>query len=171
MMAPKWTPLPSVARWTQNCERWSGQTGVPVPLLLAFIHQESGGNPNAIRFEREYMARYCGANSRGADIAHRCHMSTDDVATSYGLMQLMFPVAYGFGARSVHDVLLPDNNIRFGAAHVATLIHRITGGNREIGISDVLSIAAAYNGCKTSDSYPRCVVSLYQRYDAWRRGE
>lgn len=163
-----WHPLPAVVRWVPNCEHWSQQTKVPVALLLAVIHQESGGHENASRFEANYLSKY----AQGcADVATKCHMSVQDVATSFGLMQLMFKVAYGYGARSIHDLLNPDNNIRYGAAHIGQMLIKLGVIDRAPGIGEIQTVAARYNGSKPGESYSRNVASLYDKYDRWRRCE
>lgn len=157
-----------VRQWLSIAEKWSRQTGVPAALILAVIEQESGGNPYAERYEKEYEARYVTNSGKNARIALECGLTRQQVATSYGLMQLMFPLAYGYGARSIEDLHDPDKNIRFGAAHLKTLMSKHCAGN----IDDVCirKIAGAYNGAGSGSSYARNVYSLYLRYESWIKG-
>jgi hypothetical protein len=79
----------------------------------------------------------------------------------------MFFTAYGYGAKSIAQLLDPDQNIRFGVAHLAAMIK--THGSKEAGL-------AAYNGGsggaadwragRNTDAtkYARKVMSLYQEY-------
>lgn len=163
-----WEPLPKVVQWSNICEKWSRQTGVPVALLLAFIHQESGGIENSRRREANYLSRYA---QRCGELATKCKMSVQDVATSYGLMQLMFPLAYGYGARSVHELLIPDNNIRYGAAHIGQMLHKLGVIGRDPGIGEIQTVAGQYNGAGSNSGYARNVAALFDRYDRWRRCE
>jgi hypothetical protein len=82
-------------------------------------------------------------------------------------MQLMFFTAYGYGAKTVKDLLDPDKNIRFGTAHLGALIK--THGSKEAAL-------AVYNGGgkgasdwtagKGTDAtrYVKKVMALYNEY-------
>ena len=87
-----WIPSNKVIRWLAPAQRWSRQTGCPPELILAVIQQESGGDPEVTRYEPEYEERY---KARCEEIARACRLSPEVVATSYGLMQLMLPLAGG----------------------------------------------------------------------------
>lgn len=157
-----------VRQWLSFTEKWSRVTDVPASLILAVIEQESGGNPFAERYEKEYEARYVTNNAKNARIAVECGLTRAQVATSYGLMQLMFPLAYGYGARSIEDLQDPDKNIRFGAAHLKTLISKYCAGS--IDELCVRKVAGAFNGAGSSSSYARNVYALYLQYEGWIRG-
>lgn len=122
-----WRPNDKIARWRTLAEKWSRQTGCPAALILATIQQESGGAPEVTRYEPEYERSYCGKGSKGALIAAKCGITTKQVATSYGLMQLMLPLAWGYmseadkGPGVIAALLDPDKNIRYGAAHLGAL--------------------------------------------------
>ena len=164
----QWKPIPRVVRWQEVCEHWEKQTKVPAALLLGFIQQESGGYENCTRYEPAYEKKYCAKGTRGYDIAKKCGMTTHDVATSYGLMQLMFPLAYGYGARSRADAFNPIQNIRYGAAHIAALAKQF---NVPFGGEGILRVAGAYNGAGSTSGYARNVLALYRNYETWRKGE
>lgn len=155
-----------VRQWLSFAEKWSRPTGVPASLILAVIEQESGGNPFAERYEKEYEARYVTNNAKNARIAVECGLTKAQVATSYGLMQLMFPLAYGYGARSIEDLHNPDKNIRFGAAHIKTLISKYCTG-ASIDEESVRKVAGAFNGAGSSSSYARNIHALSLQYEGW----
>lgn len=157
-----------VQQWLSVAEKWSRQTGTPVPLILATIEQESGGDPYATRYEKEYEDRYVAGNQKNLRIAVECGLTKREMATSYGLMQLMFPLAYGYGARSVEELLDYDKNIRFGSAHLGTLISKYRLGDIDAGC--IRKAAGAYNGAGSSSSYARNIYSLYLRYEEWLSG-
>lgn len=157
-----------VEQWRPMAEKWSRQTGTPAALILATIEQESGGDPEAVRYEKEYEQRYVINNSRNLRIAEECGLTTKQVATSYGLMQLMFPLAYGYGARSMQALLTPDQNIRFGSAHLGALISKYRVG--DIDAVCIRKVAGEFNGAGSASAYARNIDALYLRYDAWLKG-
>lgn len=154
-----------VEQWRELAEKWSRQTGTPTALILATIEQESGGDPRAIRYEKEYEERYVINNSKNRRIAEECGLTTKQVATSYGLMQLMFPLAYGYGARSIQALLDPNQNIRFGSAHLGTLISKYRVG--EIDAVCIRKVAGEFNGAGSASAYARNIYALYLQYEAW----
>lgn len=154
-----------VKQWRSLAEKWSKQTGVPVPLILATIEQESGGDPKATRHEPAYLKRYVLGSKKNEKIATECGLSLEQVATSYGLTQLMFPLAYGYGARSLGNVFDPDQNIRYCAAHLATLIKKC-----RFPVTDMTCIrivAGEFNGAGSGSPYARNVEALYRQYERW----
>lgn len=167
-----------VFRWRKLAKKWGRQTGCPPALVLAVIEQESGGDPNATRHEPEYMKRY---EARCREIARACGLSLEDVATSYGLMQLMLPLAWGYmgtAARKdpVAALLGPDQNVRFGAAHLGVLLRKelskhnnamsfALGREREIDAAIVRAAAGRFNGAGSGSAYARNVCALWHRYE------
>lgn len=172
-MANTWKPLPKVIQWSELCLKWEGLTGCPAALGLATIHQESGGRPQVTRYELDYERRYVLASSKNLAIAKRCSIGTHQMATSYGLMQLMFPLAYGYGARSIDELFDPNQNIRFGMAHLGVLIkkHKTNSGRGETDAASVRAAAGAYNGAGPSSAYARHVSFLYEKYSLFLKGE
>jgi len=158
-----WKPLPNVIRWLRLAEKWSKQTGVPVALILATIHQESGGNPNAKRAEPEYLKQY-GNTNKFKKIEKETGLAPLEIASSYGLMQLMIPTAWGYlsahhKSPNVISVLIdPDMAIRYGTAHLKTAM----------GEHNTLKeIAGGYNGAGSNSQHARNVEALYGRYREW----
>lgn len=172
-----WKPNEKVFRWRKLAEKWGRQTGCPPALILAVIEQESGGDPGATRHEPEYLKRY-GARCR--EIARVCGLSLEDVATSYGLMQLMLPLAWGYmgpAARKepIAALLDPDQNVRFGAAHLGVLLRKGLSKHNDVvslalgaggGIDAAIVRAAAgrFNGAGSGSAYARNVCALWRRY-------
>lgn len=177
-------PNGNVARWRGLAEFWVRRTGCPPALILAVIEQESGGNPDAVRYEPEYEERY---RARCAEVAAAAGIEVSRVASSYGLMQLMLPLAWGYmGAEQrrgdvVAVALDPEQNVRFGAAHLGALIgkeltrrtdavSRALGAGREIDGSVVRSVAGRFNGAGCSSVYAKNVCSLWRRWGEWLKG-
>jgi hypothetical protein len=126
-----------VTRWWELADRWGVQVGVSQSLILAVMHQESGGNPEAKRYEPAYEKKYILDNPERMGLCAKLGISARDAATSWGLMQMMFFTAYGYNARSIKQLIDPNSNVRFGVAHLGAMIK--TYGSKEAGL-------AAYNG-------------------------
>ena len=155
-----------VVRWQKLAEKWSRQTKVPAALILAVIQQESGGDAEATRHEPEYLLRYLG---RCCEIARSFGGTSEQAATSYGLMQLMLPLAWGYMSAidkeaPVAALLDPNKNIRYGAAHLAALRSKCplpgVGWDRAV----VRWVAGRYNGAGSDSRYARNVSALYTKY-------
>ena len=158
-----------VTRWWSIVDKWCVLLGVSQSLVFAIIEMESGGNENATRYEPAYEKTYVGEGSIWRTRAKQLGMTPAQVATSYGLMQLMFPTAWGYGNQTIKgiaDVLKPDYNIRFGTAHVAAHLKKFTkeemlayfnGGDG--------GVAALRAGKETpATRYSRAVMALYNKY-------
>lgn len=175
-----WKPNMKVFRWRRLAEYWGRLTECPAALILAVIEQESGGDKYAVRCEPEYMKRY---EARCRDIARVCGLSLEDVATSYGLMQLMMPLAWGYmgpDARKdpIGALLNPNQNVRFGAAHLGVLLKKelskrndaislALGREREIDAAVVRAAAGRYNGGGNGSAYARNVCALWRLYETY----
>ena len=156
-----------VKQWWPMLDKWCVELQVSQSFVLAVIHAESSGNPDATRYEPDFERRYIANNSTWLKRCADLGMTTREVATSYGLMQLMFSTAYGYGCQSVKQALDPDQNMRFGIAHLAALIK--TYGGKE-------SVLAAYNGGDGAVNdlragrdtaavrYSKKVIALYHAY-------
>ena len=129
----------------------SKQTGVSPMLLAAVIHQESAGNPYAVRYEPAFFKRYVEDKTRKTMLGHvptRCSLETEARmrATSFGLMQIMGQVARerGFKAEFLTELTDPKTNLKWGSEFLQTLLlkHQDTeaallrwngGGNKDYG--------------------------------------
>ena len=153
---------------------WGMITRVPLQLILATIHQESGGQTTASRKEPGYLENY-GKSAKFQHIVHATGYAPEEVACSYGLMQLMLPLAWGYMSpqhrnSSAKEVLYDaDMNIRYGAAHLATLIEKIKGPAPrdhyyELSDLEVRDVAGRYNGGGRNSKYAYNISYLYKKY-------
>jgi soluble lytic murein transglycosylase-like protein len=154
-----------VLKWQHVVEMWARLTKVPTWLLYATIQQESGGNENATRFEPGYLKTYCHV-PKFIQIQKKTLLTPEEIATSYGLMQLMLPLAWGYLSDSqrkpyIKDVLLdPSQNVRFGAAHLGTLLKKLP----DLSDHSIAVVAGRYNGAGANSSYARNIVALCKQY-------
>ena len=144
-------PLTSVLQYKALAIKWAKQTNIPAALILAVIDQESGGNATARRYEKAYNP-----SPRHAQAMEKAGIPLSVQKTSYGLMQMMFPVAWGYGARSTVELEYPDKAIRYGAAHLGQLYAK--------NGKDIRKTAGAYNGAGPNSKYARDVLTLYNKY-------
>lgn len=153
-----------ILKWKGQAEHWSRQTGVPAALLLAFIDQESDGRENVpARYEPRYEAQYVKGNPKNQKIIKQCRITSRECASSYGVLQVMFPLAYGYGARSTRDA--HDSSLRYGAAHIGSLATKLyREGERYYGEEHVKRIAGGYNGAGAESQYALDVWKLYEKY-------
>lgn len=107
------------------------QTQINLPLLAAVIHQESGGNPYAVRYEPAFLKRYLEKKTRktiGGYVPTRCSWETEVRmrSTSFGLMQMMGQVLRerGFRGEFLTEALDPATNLKWGSEFLQTLLHK-----------------------------------------------
>jgi soluble lytic murein transglycosylase-like protein len=160
------SPPEKVIRWRSIVDHWCVELQVSQSLVLAVIQQESGGDEKAHRYEPAYERRYILNNRAWIERCREIGITSKQAATSYGLMQLMFPTAWGFGCRHPDDLYDPDQNIRFGTALLASKL-------KKYSIEETL---AAYNGgdgavkdlvtgkVTAATKYSDKVFRLYQQY-------
>ncbi|WP_158095900.1 lytic transglycosylase domain-containing protein [Cloacibacillus sp. An23] len=180
-----WKPNQKVAQWRKLAEYWGRQTECPAALILAVIEQESGGDKDAVRYEPEYEKKY---KARCEEVAAEAGISVSQAASSYGLMQLMLPLAWGYMSEEqrqgnvVAIVCDPAQNVRFGAAHLGVLlkkelnryndnVSRALGLEKEIDARIIRAVAGRYNGAGSSSDYAKNVCSLWRRYETWLKEE
>lgn len=115
-------------------------------LVEAIVVKESSGNTDAFRFERDFWNRYLKPNKLYAGRNPR------RVSSSYGLMQVMYPVAVerGYPADASPETLfIPETGLDYGCRQLRFLLDWVDGGWPEIPEAVRLSAAvAAYNGGK-----------------------
>ena len=131
--------------------------------------------------EKKYEKKY---KARCEEIATEAGITVSQVASSYGLMQLMLPLAWGYmGNEQRRDdvtalLLYPAQNIRFGAAHLGVLLRKelakhndavslALGIRKEIDGAVIRAVAGRYNGAGSSSAYAKNVCSLWTRYGEW----
>ena len=170
MLTPKWQPLKAVIEHKELAEKWALRTRVPASLILAVIQQESGGRAAAVRAEAVYLKQY-GATPKFVQIVKVTKLAPEQVAASYGLMQLMLPLAWGYmspedkGPGAILALLDADKNIRYGTAHLAALMSNCM--IQELDSVAVTRIAGAYNGGGVLSLYAKNVAALWGQYDKW----
>lgn len=106
-------------------------TGISPQLLCAVIHQESSGNPYAVRYEPAFLKRYLEDKTKktiGGHIPTKCSWQTEVQmrATSFGLMQIMGQVARerGFQGEFLTELCDPAVNLKWGSEFLQTLLHK-----------------------------------------------
>lgn len=118
-------------------------------LILAVIAQESAGDPWAVRVERGFFRRYLkgllALVKRTVSKADDQWMQYPDwFSASYGLMQVMLPVAIelGFSFRYPTELLDPHTNIRLGVKKLRACFARPIGTDPE----PIFRALSRYNG-------------------------
>lgn len=102
-------------------------------LLEALVLTESGGMTNAYRFEPGFWSRYLASKPEWKD------KNPKRVSASYGLCQVMFPVAVELGFMGEpEDLFSPVVGLEYGARKLAELMKWADG--------DVDKALAGYNG-------------------------
>tara|TARA_Y100001963_G_C6781633_1_gene450244 strand:+ start:848 stop:1333 length:486 start_codon:yes stop_codon:yes gene_type:complete len=104
-------------------------------LVAAIIIRESSANQYAIRVERGFWRRYSKNYKKMIPLKHpaRRWLEYPDVfASSYGLMQIMFGVAYenGFRGKFPTELLDPEVNIKLGCKILVRKIRQSKGSLR-----------------------------------------
>jgi len=141
------------------------------PLLVeAVVMQESAGNTDAFRFERDFYNRYLKPNKLYQG------MNPRRISSSYGLMQCMWPVAIerGLDIKLPPEMLfIPEIGLKWGCKQLGYLRDWADGGWPEVSVDQRLrATLASYNGGrganKPSDSplrnrlYAESVLKHYQ---------
>ena len=121
------------------------------PILVeALVVTESSGNTDAFRFERDFWNRYLKPNKLYNGKNPR------RVSSSYGLMQIMYPVAIERGYPvDLHPELLfvPETGLDYGCKHLRFLFDWAKEGWPESSEQDILeSVLASYNGGRGSNT-------------------
>ena len=169
-----WTPNPEVIRWRTLVDKWGVRLSVPQSLIYAVIQMESGGRPKVVRREPAYLEKYVRGDPVWQKFSQENGVALEDIAASYGLMQLMFPTARGFGCRLPKDLFDPDLNIRYGTAYLRGALSKY-GNNALMAIAHYNGGAggakALAEGRDTrATQYARLVDNLRRRYAEWNSG-
>ena len=111
---------------------------VPVPVIIATIVTESGGNSKAYRYEPAFYKRYLKNKSPWTENPY--YDDPKRISASYGLMQIMYTTAYNAGFRGEPEALYdPATAIDVSSAYIAS------AGQRKQHQWDPPKIACAYN--------------------------
>ena len=107
-------------------------------LMEALVLTESSGRADAFRFEPAFYDRYLKGKAEWADQIPR------RVSSSYGLMQIMYPVAKELGFNGEPEMLfVPSVNLTWGCLKFSQLLGWAAGDeNRAL---------CAYNGGKVGN--------------------
>lgn len=102
-------------------------------LVEAVVLTESSGHTDAFRFEPAFFDRYLKDKFPfSGGIKRR-------VSSSYGLMQVMYSTAYGYGYRQIPEYLFnPDTGLYMGCLHLSKMLEWAKGDSHKA--------LAAYNG-------------------------
>ena len=139
------------------------------PILVeAVVVQESAGNTDAFRFERDFWNRYLKMLSQYKDSNPR------RVSSSYGLMQVMFQVAVeeGYDPTLAPELLfVPEIGLKFGCKRLRTLLDWADKGWPTLDADRRREAAlASYNGGRGGNTpgtllrtggYARSVLAIY----------
>lgn len=122
-------------------KRWK----LPKILLKAVATAESSLNERGYRFEQGFWDRYLKGNPQWKD------WDPHVVSASYGLMQIMFVVAWEAGFRgTAEDLYNPVINVELGAKILAKHLENVEKENAHIkyGLWPIAVMCARYNGGK-----------------------
>lgn len=131
--------LPEPARrYAEGFEYATSRYPVDPLLLAALVRAESSFNPRARRHEPEYQRRYVTGSSRW-EPARRLGWSDEQLATSWGLTQVLGATAWSMGWHEPPAAILdPATNLTLGAKYLHQRLERYDG--------DVKRALIAYNG-------------------------
>jgi len=116
--------------------------GLDPDLVEALVLVESSGRTHAYRYEPAFWTRYLATNP-----AYQ-HLNPERVSASYGLMQIMFPVAVevGYTAHDPEYLFVPSIGLEYGCRKLAALLRWAHGS--------VPQALAAYNGGQGGNAAP-----------------
>lgn len=105
----------------QLIEAAASRWGLPVRAVAACVQVESGGDPDAERYEEGFQRRYL--DGKPCHFVHHSCTKAEEIrmrATSYGLMQVMGQVARegGFTGR-LTDLKEAATGLDYGCRHLA----------------------------------------------------
>lgn len=127
--------MPYVLGFDREIHSAATSFGLAPDLVSAVVLTESSGRPYAYRFEPDFWRRYLQGKPEWAD------RLPARVSASYGLMQIMYPVAYELGFGDDPEMLfVPRVNLFWGCRYLSDLIAWAGG--------DVDKALASYNGGK-----------------------
>ncbi len=122
-------------------------------LVIAVCLVESSGRTSAYRYEPQFWRRYMAADPKWVGAV------PERVSASYGLMQVMYPVAREMGMAAdqpPESLFVPANGLQFGCRKLREVLTWSKG--------DIAAGLAAYNGGKTKDNKPGVQPKRNQAY-------
>lgn len=115
--------------------------GLTPDVVEAVVRTESSGQAHAYRHEPGYWERYCKRHpvfSKGEPAR---------IASSYGLMQVMYPTAYSLGFRGApEELFVPETSLLYGLLLLRDNL-RWSQGRLDAAL-------AAYNGGRRGNDKP-----------------
>lgn len=132
-------------RYWDEIRRAAEATQLDPLLVEAVVVKESSGNTDAFRFEPDFWNRYLKPKALYAGLNPR------RVSSSYGLMQIMYPVAVerGYGQSTPPEAMfVPEIGLKWGCEHLKYLF-RWANGTEFAGSTPqdrLLAVLASYNG-------------------------
>lgn len=145
------------------------------PILVeAVVVKESSGNTDAFRFEPDFYNRYLKL-SKDWEWARKKYANPRRISSSFGLMQVMFPVAVEDGypkADPPEWLFIPEVGLEYGCRRLRRLQMWAEATGAAVDPHQrLLASLAAYNGGKGSNlptsqplrngSYARAVYQIY----------
>ena len=130
--------------WYQGeIEAAARRSGFAPELVQALVQVESSGRTDAFRYESGFWRRYL------RDTAEWGGQNPRRVSSSYGLMQIMFPVACerGFTGRP-EDLFHPEVGLEWGCRHLEWLRAWVDTFDGVSARKRHRAMLAAYNGGK-----------------------
>ena len=125
------------SRWASVIEYLARQYAL---LVAGIIQRESAWNEKAERYEPAFYDRYLKENDEWQRRNEQNGWQICHVASSWGLLQIMFVTAWERGYRGDPvGLLIPEVNLVYGTKHLAWLLDRYEGVT---GLEDMV---AAYN--------------------------
>jgi len=130
-------------RYTREIRTEAAKHGLDPNLVEALVLQESAGNTDAFRFEPNFWNRYLKNNLlyKGRNPRR--------VSSSYGLMQVMFPVAVEDGLDSAappETLFVPERGLEAGCRRLAKLLAWAKGFPGTTAEQQLWAALASYNG-------------------------
>lgn len=131
-------------RLRENYARWQSVIEYIAPqqclIVGGIIERESAWNPKAERYEPAFYDRYLRDNEEWQRRIEEHGWQICHVASSWGLMQIMFVTAWERGYRGDPSALvIPELSLLYGMKHLAWLFAR------HEGVSGIEDAVAAYN--------------------------
>jgi soluble lytic murein transglycosylase-like protein len=160
-------PPEKVIQWLPIVDKYCVELQVSQSLILAMIQQESGGNPDAKRYEPAYERKYILSNKVWLQRCKDGGFSTRDAATSWSLMQILLPTAWSYGIKTPADLAKPENSILVGTAIMAGRLKKYTP--REAIMSYNAGEGSIKNPLSPGWRYADNVMALWERYKEYMR--
>lgn len=144
MPTPIWSDFPGLAFHFVAINDAANAQGLDPLLVTAIVLQESAANTDAFRHERLFWNRYLKAKPEWKDENPR------RVSSSYGLMQVMYPVAVERGmsrAMPPESLFVPALGLSYGVAQLRWLSDKMDAAYPQATPADKRkALLASYNG-------------------------